>query len=714
MTFSSILYYDVKEHGLASLVNWVYTQDNWVLSLLPYDFLLFHLFGVNQLTIVISGWLIFVFSAFVSGLIAFNLGAKMAAIGIVIALLFLGEFAHSYGFVSYPISHNITNLYGLLSVLAFVLWVKSGKWFYLILLQLLLICGSISDPWMNATYVLPIFILSLRLLVIPTLHLTQIKKKFLIILTIVSIIAIKSKLFGLLYWLPSMSFSLVNFSIIKSNVLFFITNFGTLFNIVPAANPANTFLIPLISTVAVIILFVSSIRCYSFKNTPEDRTVSIFTQLVIYSVVIVSLAFVLTGSQIYIGSSRFLINCLYLLVILIAIMFDLGWKKYLPLLRIIFVLIAAMFTLTGSYSIYKLATNGNPTSSDEASEKIQFLKSNNLNYGYAPYWSGTYDIKIKSNNQIKIIPVMFDKIHGSIIVNRAQTKNTWFTSSDDSHSNQKNFFVLLRSDAEECADINICKNGVVEQFGKPDKILKFKDSLIYVWNYSLFDSNHKIIPSTNIKILHPQNILTILINILLGLTLSFIFASMVLFFILNQRICNYFTKMRISDIYNSKYIKYLSVLYIVIAILTGFLLSFSISYLRINLSNEARNTLSLPSVYYSLKYTPRLLEFSNMTVDDMGKQKLYINSIDFVSSTGSVIFSKTINQKTRLIDLFSPQKSNLIQVSTNKPDHKLNLLTQGFWMLAISLGVFAIFEVIMFACIIGLKLLFAKLLNPER
>jgi hypothetical protein len=149
---SIMLWQGINDHGMPWLSGWIFTQDNWLFSLVPFHFLGFLVFGATPPVVIFGGWIIFILSAFISGVIAWKLNAKRAALLIPIVLLFAGHFVHANSFASYSTSHNVTNLFGLASLLVILQWVQAQKNISLILLLLILIAGAVSDRgWLQPT-----------------------------------------------------------------------------------------------------------------------------------------------------------------------------------------------------------------------------------------------------------------------------------------------------------------------------------------------------------------------------------------------------------------------------------------------------------------------------------------------------------------------------------------------------------------------------------
>ncbi|MBU2790021.1 hypothetical protein HF288_05785 [Acidithiobacillus caldus] len=63
MAEMALIYQGVMHHGWVFLFTWRFTQDNQILSLLPFALVFYALAGVSGASIIIQGWLIFVVNA---------------------------------------------------------------------------------------------------------------------------------------------------------------------------------------------------------------------------------------------------------------------------------------------------------------------------------------------------------------------------------------------------------------------------------------------------------------------------------------------------------------------------------------------------------------------------------------------------------------------------------------------------------------------------
>jgi len=482
---SLLLWHGINDFGISWLNDWMFTQDNWVFSLVPIHFLGFLLFGAKPVIAVLSGWLFFVLSALISGLVAWQLNAKRSAFLIPLALLFLGHYAHQMAAVSYP-SHNITNLFGLVSLLLVIKWAKKQQTSILFFILLLLVAGGLSDPWMLPAYNVPFVIVSILLLVSPSIKADRIDSIKLLLVSAGSILVVKTHFFGVLNFLPDMYYQLGGWSTVNSNCVFSIKDLGGLLNIVPFQN-SNDFIPAVLSIGIIATLIFKHINIAIRKNLHAQNEVFVFFSFSFFSVGGILLALILSSLEADILSSRFLLNCLYLIAIGLGVLVDLNWQRLPKTQRVFSASVIILFILSGSVSNFQLWKNPVLALNDGgANSLIDFLRKNNLSYGYGPYWgSNANAVTTISKSEIRIRPVQFNKANGMMITgNRPQSSKRWYTI-EDLPADQKNYFVFVISDGEECADVDLCIKGLSKQFGDPSRVLKYGDAFVLVWNHPL-------------------------------------------------------------------------------------------------------------------------------------------------------------------------------------------------------------------------------------
>ena len=499
---SLILWYGVNEYGLSWVKDWLFTQDNWLFSLFPLHFIEFWILGPKLALIIVTGWVIFVASTIVAGLIALELKSKKSFYTIPVMLIFMGFYAHQSGFVSYSISHNITNLFGLISTLLLVRWIKTKKWHLIAFIFFFQVAGGLSDPWLIPAYILPTALVAVILFFKSGEPQERKQYLWLFVAMAVSIFFIKSLFFDALNFLQRMNFVIGDWETINSNAVFLIKDLGGLFNLLPGVK-TNNFVSSCISLAVIIVLYATSVRLIIFdglKGLTAERIA--FFSIVFFSTGGIALAFLISDIPAADYSARFLINILYLITIAVAISFEENWHRLSILAKLFAITVASLFMIAGFFSNLDLLKEPSfliePT---EPLELIAFLNKNGLNYGYGPYWGSTANVvTVLSNSQIRIRPVVFDKSSGRMIFGtRSQSSKRWYTS-DDFPVNQKDFFVIVNNDGEECTVPQVCVNGLTQQYGEPSRVLTYRNSSILVWNHPLIDwSNSNYMEIKNVK-----------------------------------------------------------------------------------------------------------------------------------------------------------------------------------------------------------------------
>ena len=75
-------------HGPGFAATWRYTQDNWLLSLIPISSAVFAVFGPSAAAVLLLGWGFFLCSIVLAAWITFRLAGRRAAVALACVLLF--------------------------------------------------------------------------------------------------------------------------------------------------------------------------------------------------------------------------------------------------------------------------------------------------------------------------------------------------------------------------------------------------------------------------------------------------------------------------------------------------------------------------------------------------------------------------------------------------------------------------------------------------
>jgi hypothetical protein len=487
---SLILWFGITEHGWAWLQDWRFTQDNWLLSLFPWHFLGYALAGPSPLVALFGGWLIFVLAACLCGLLAWQLQAPRAAVLVPPVLLFLGLHAHVRGLVAYSTTHNITNLYGLCALFLVLRWLADRKPATLCGILLLLVAGTASDPWMVAAYDLPLAILAAILLVAGIGGIARRDSASLLAVALFASALTLTRLFGLLDFFPALEFQSGGAGAFVANFSLLLQELGGLVDIVPGYDDGR--LIPaVLSLLAVAGLLLSQLlKAYREGSLamPAGPGFVIFS---FFSIGGVTLAFVLNDSNSFSLSARFLINVPYLVVTGLGVLLDLNRRSLAKSQRGFAAALLLLFLAAGATSTspaWSRPAQGFGT--ERVAGLIAFLRSENLTYGYGPYWGGNANAVTAASGQTVIMrPVSFDPLTGMLANTwRPQTSRRWYRSADIP-AGQREFFVLVSADGEECADVALCVAGLGRQFGPPVRTLDYDGrAAVLVWDRPLTDA----------------------------------------------------------------------------------------------------------------------------------------------------------------------------------------------------------------------------------
>ena len=482
---SLLLWHGVREHGLPWLASWTYTQDNWLLSLVPFHFAGYAVFGATPWVSIGGGWLIFVLAALVAAAIVAELGARRAATLVFLALINVGPLAHLHGFAAYSTSHNVTNLFGLASMLVLIHWARRPRASLLGLVLVLLTAGAISDPWMLAAFNLPIALAALVVFVRPGDRITRPRSAALLAVAAFSMIATRTKLFRALGFLPSVEFAPAGADQVIPNGLVAIDDVGGLLNIVPIPGQAG-FVSGLVSVIAVVAFVAWRTATLVRERRFFARLPLLFVAIVVLSIGGVVAALMLSNFHGELGVARFALNGLYLAVIAIAVLSVGHGSRTDGAARRIGLAFFALFVASSVAGTAASVTRPGFAPKDVGVDAIaDFLRSHDLTYGFGPYWGSLGNaVTASTNGAIRIRPVMFSRISGVVRSGRPETSSTWYTD-DDVPAGTRRFFVIVMNDGEECPVVATCVAGVERQFGAPVERLTRKDMLVLVWDRPL-------------------------------------------------------------------------------------------------------------------------------------------------------------------------------------------------------------------------------------
>ncbi|XHR27383.1 MAG: hypothetical protein ACFUZC_15720 [Chthoniobacteraceae bacterium] len=489
---SAMLWFGVQKEGWAFITQWRYTADDWLFSWNLLHFALFRLLGTDPRYVLFSGWLVFVGNALAAGGLAHALGARKSAFILPGLLLFAGAYAHRAGLSAYPMSHSITNLFGLLMALWGIGWVRNRHVSALAALTLCGLLGGISDPWLLAPYVFP---LALGALAGGVFGARENRRAYgALFLSMVAVTAaVKTRGFGLLDFLPVFDFRLADWNGIRANADAFWQCLGGLFCGTFPVNPAA-------AAVALVALGLLGSGAVWFLW--KERAGGSLAWLIPVSLGGISAALVLSRVSAGETSGRFLVNWLYLAPVFVAVALEGGWRRVPVGFRAFAVACALAFAATGIATTAPYWRAGNADAANAGRVAMEkFLGKNGLNYGYGPYWGSLSNaVTWATGERLVIRPVNFSPETGGMITARRLQSDAFWYRPGDAPAGQKKYFVLLKADGEQCANTPLCIRGLTRQFGPPAQTLHHEDATVLVWDHPLIDFPRAIEPGQPMRL----------------------------------------------------------------------------------------------------------------------------------------------------------------------------------------------------------------------
>jgi hypothetical protein len=479
---TAMLWSGMHAHGLGFLKSWYYTQDNWLLSLAPFHFVQFALFGTKPLLLVISGWVIFVGCVAVALVIAWRMAGLTACLVLApVLLLCRAGVVGKVAFLSYPIEHNISLLWGLVALVAAARWIRAGSLCALAGTTAALSIDGISDPWAKAAFLVPMLISGAALAMLMPRSPGKSRLLALCAAVIAAGIVCQTKFFGWLSFLPEDQLLPANWQQMNDNFVAFVGMVAAMFS--PFPGIATHW--PIVIGATWLLLGPLTAAALGMIVRRRDRMLLeqwFLLLAMLLSVGGVTGAFLIGTFQELAVSGRFFMNLYVFLPIVIATGVALAGRRARPF-RLCAGGMAALLIVSGiasqpaawlravppldKYGVFPLAA---------------FLQSQGLRHGYGAYWGTDANaVSWVSHDRVEIRPVKFDPDTGEIAPRPGQTSPLWYEPNETMQAN----FVIVTHDPENCPKIEACVQGVINQFGSPVRTLTYQDMQVLVWNHGL-------------------------------------------------------------------------------------------------------------------------------------------------------------------------------------------------------------------------------------
>lgn len=474
-----------EHYGWSFFPSWAYTQDNWLLSLIPVTSALFKLFGTRAETAMIVGWLSFAASTGLAAWLAWRLAGARAALALACVLVFADlEALGRAGYLGYPISHDISMTWGLLALVLAVLALDRGGFGLALLAAAAVFVDAVSDPWAGVGIAAPLIVASAAIALLNRRTRLGACAAVLSVAVAVALWAARTRLFGMLGFLPKSQLHMADLPTMLVNMYWAYRSLGAIFNIVPGAG-LDSHIGRLVSVAALIAVLGSAmvLTAVALRRAPPVR--QLITGVALLSILGVAGLYVIGRWDQNIAVGRFFPNVYFLGGLLVAVVAAEGWARWSSAERAGLSAYAALFVISGVLSapgLWTGAAGAADPSKDEAVELGTFLNAHQLSYGYGPFWGAhALVMNTATEERVTIRPVTFRD--GRVRRRPAETSSLWYRAGAEPAANRP--FVLVRNDGEECSQPDACVAAAIRQFGEPIERLTWRNSVVLVWPHEI-------------------------------------------------------------------------------------------------------------------------------------------------------------------------------------------------------------------------------------
>jgi hypothetical protein len=232
-----VLHEGVSRYGLSFLASWNYTQDNWLLSLIPITSLIFTLFGSSPKLVIGIGWAIFIACVSVTSLLVYRLTDRRTTFAVAAVLLFPNFLTiGTAGSLSYPLTHNISMAWALVTLVLASRAIERTSLLCGAMAGVCVFIDAVSDPWAGPAIAIPVILVSATFAALNWRVSKGWCAGFLCVAAAFGFLAARTRLFGVLDFLPQSVFVFTDMLGLADNVRRLFGIFAVMFNIVPHAS----------------------------------------------------------------------------------------------------------------------------------------------------------------------------------------------------------------------------------------------------------------------------------------------------------------------------------------------------------------------------------------------------------------------------------------------------------------------------------------------
>ncbi|CAK9886367.1 MAG: hypothetical protein XXXJIFNMEKO3_02795 [Candidatus Erwinia impunctatus] len=454
--------------GFTAFKDWRPTPDNWYFTTYPINFLFFALSGSDGPGVLALATSLFIsLSALILYFVMSSVQKKLPTLCVVLCLTLLPAHVYIFGYAAHPFSHYSTNFFGILVfALCFINLTRQSiplACFTCILAML----ASVSDPWFQATYFLPLLIVNVyfsqKKIIRPAITITL----AIGFISTLSNLALLQRLLGL----PLQRFRIAPPEQWITNTSQVVDNLGNCLNLFFIHTPFTASLSFFLWAAIFLYAVVTAIK----TGTKNGLYIGLFSFLTVSGI----LSSFILSYQFPQGATgaRFFSNAICFGIFATA--FGLSLTRH-RLLMLIF----PLYLASSLYS-YSEQHDTPLNQAVKTEEYMTFLQQHDLKFGYSDYWHMSNTVNWLSYGKMHITPIMFDDQRQRVEFDRArpQSMKSWLSPEWLNAAPERQFFVLPLIETSTPADQQL--KAITTQIGEPDEIIPFQHLMILVYHHRI-------------------------------------------------------------------------------------------------------------------------------------------------------------------------------------------------------------------------------------
>jgi hypothetical protein len=480
---AAVVWRNVQDHGLGFLRSWSFTPDNWLLTVITPESLLFQMVGAPPSLVVGLGWAIFLGSVVLTAMIGAMLGGRIVGLAVAAYLLVANEdVLGKVGFLSHPASHNSSLLWGLAALVCMARWLRPGAWPWLTLSALGLGVDCVSDPWALVGFALP---MACATGLLAATGGNRRRAGLGLGATLVATAVAVTRVFGILDFLPRNPVRLADVPTVGANAAWLSRSIGVLFNPIPGLHHPSA-LITVGVCLILGILFGRGVWELAIASLADPDSERFLLVAMILSAVLPCAAFLLSRLPLSIYVGRFVPSLVVFAPVLVFACLRRCRARLPAWMKLGAPAFFGLIAIAGAASDPAAWRHGwRGVDYGGAPELAAFLAEKDLTYGFGSYWGTSANaVTLMSNGGVTIRPIWFNAGPGFISGQIGQTSSTWYRASDRP-AGQRRFFVAISKHDDACANPEFCVSGLKARFGPTIAIEHLGDLTILVWDHPL-------------------------------------------------------------------------------------------------------------------------------------------------------------------------------------------------------------------------------------